>query len=37
LLDVFTPDEVNAYAKVVDAAKCPDDLMSIAELTADTF
>jgi proteasome accessory factor PafA2 len=33
LLDVFTQDEVAAYAKVVDAAKCPDDLESIAELT----
>jgi proteasome accessory factor A len=35
LLDVFTQDEVTAYAKVVDAAKCPDDLESIAELTTD--
>src|SRR3984957_8794342 len=35
LLDVFTKEEVMAYAKVVDAAKCPDDLESIAELTAD--
>jgi len=35
LLDVFTQDEVTAYAKVVDAAKCPDDLQSIAELTTD--
>jgi proteasome accessory factor A len=33
LLDVFTEDEIEAYAKVVDAAKCPDDLASIAELT----
>ena len=33
LLDVFTQDEVMAYGKVVDAAKCPDDLESIAELT----
>jgi proteasome accessory factor PafA2 len=31
LLDVFNPDELAAYAKVVDAAKCPDDLKSIAE------
>jgi hypothetical protein len=31
LLDVFTADEVAAYAKVVDSAKCPDDLQSIAE------
>jgi Pup amidohydrolase len=35
LLDVFTQDEVKAYAKVVDAAKCPDDLASIAELCTD--
>ncbi len=35
LLDVFTPDEIRAYAKVVDAAKCPDDLEPIAELTTD--
>jgi proteasome accessory factor A len=35
LLDVFTPQEVLAYAKVVDAAKCPDDLASIAELATD--
>jgi proteasome accessory factor A len=35
LLDVFTQAEVTAYAKVVDAAKCPDDLESIAELTTD--
>jgi Pup amidohydrolase len=35
LLDVFTQDEVTAYAKVVDAAKCPDDLESIAELTTE--
>jgi proteasome accessory factor A len=31
LLDVFTAEEVAAYARVVDAAKCPDDLRSIAE------
>src|SRR6202453_3570217 len=31
LLDVFTAEEVNAYAKVVDAAKCPEDLASIAD------
>jgi proteasome accessory factor A len=31
LLDVFTPAEVMARAKVIDAAKCPDDLQSIAE------
>jgi len=35
LLDVFTQDEVKAYAKVVDAAKCPDDLVSIAEICTD--
>jgi len=37
LLDVFTQQEVLAYAKVVDAAKCPDDLEPIAELTTDTL
>ena len=37
LLDVFTKQQVMAYAKVVDAAKCPDDLQSIAELTSDNF
>jgi proteasome accessory factor A len=37
LLNVFTPEEVAAYAKVVDAAKCPDDLQSIAEETPDSF
>jgi hypothetical protein len=31
LLNVFTPEELAAYAKVVDAAKTPDDLASIAE------
>jgi proteasome accessory factor A len=31
LLDVFTEEQVGACAKVVDAAKCPDDLHSIAE------
>jgi proteasome accessory factor A len=31
LLDVFTPAEVMARAKVIDAATCPDDLQSIAE------
>lgn len=31
LMDVFTDDEITAAAKVVDAAKCPDDLQSIAE------
>jgi proteasome accessory factor A len=31
LLDIFTADQVAAFAKVVDAAKCPDDLQSIAE------
>jgi Pup amidohydrolase len=31
LMDVFTEDEVAACAKVVDSAKCPDDLQSIAE------
>jgi proteasome accessory factor A len=35
LLDVFTAEEVNAYAKVVDAAKCPEDLASIADATPD--
>jgi proteasome accessory factor A len=30
LLDVFTPEEVRAAGKVVDAAKTPDDLRSIA-------
>jgi len=35
LLDVFTQQEVLAFAKVVDAAKCPDDLEPIAELTTD--
>lgn len=37
LLDVFTPDEVHAYAKVVDSAKTPDDLASIAEPTTDAM
>lgn len=31
LLDVFTQDQVTAFAKVVDAAKSPDDLQAIAE------
>ena len=31
LLDVFTDEEVAAFAKVVDAAKTPDDLKPIAE------
>jgi proteasome accessory factor A len=31
LLDVFTAEEVAAYANVVDAAKTPDDLAAIAE------
>jgi proteasome accessory factor A len=35
LLDVFTQDEVDAYGRVVDAAKCPDDLEPIAELTTE--
>jgi proteasome accessory factor A len=35
LLDVFTPEEVSARAKVVDAAKCPDDLEPIAEAADD--
>jgi proteasome accessory factor A len=35
LLDVFTPEEVRACAKVVDAAKCPDDLRSIAVSASD--
>jgi Pup amidohydrolase len=37
LLDVFTEDEVRACAKVVDAAKCPDDLQSIAQSMDDPF
>ena len=36
LLDVFTQDEVSACAKVVDAAKCADDLQSIADATEDS-
>ena len=35
LLDVFTGDQVAACAKVVDSAKCPDDLKSIAEEVSD--
>jgi Pup amidohydrolase len=31
LLNVFTPEELAAYAQVVDAAKTPDDLQKIAE------
>jgi hypothetical protein len=31
LLDVFTQAQIEACSKVVDAAKCPDDLQSIAE------
>ena len=31
LLDVFTPQEIAAYAKVVDSARTPDDLEPIAE------
>jgi proteasome accessory factor A len=31
LLDVFTAEEVAAYAEVVDAARTPDDLAAIAE------
>lgn len=37
LLDVFTQDQVTAFAKVVDAAKSPDDLQSIAEQMDDTL
>jgi len=37
LLDVFTESQIAAYAKVVDAAKCPDDLTSIAEEVTDSF
>jgi proteasome accessory factor A len=37
LLDVFTADEVAAFARVVDSAKCPDDLQSIAEDTSGSF
>jgi proteasome accessory factor A len=33
LLDVFTPEEVAARGKIVDAAKTPDDLRPIAETT----
>ncbi|MDB6056385.1 MAG: hypothetical protein JWO95_229, partial [Verrucomicrobiales bacterium] len=29
--NVFTPEELAAYAQVVDAAKSPDDLQKIAE------
>ena len=35
LLDVFTQERLRACAKIVDAAKCPDDLQSIAEPTDD--
>ncbi|HEY3855016.1 MAG TPA: proteasome accessory factor PafA2 family protein [Verrucomicrobiae bacterium] len=31
LLDIFTHDQIAASAKVVDAAKCPDDLQPISE------
>jgi proteasome accessory factor A len=31
LLNVFTPEELAAYAKTVNAAQCPDDLRSIAD------
>jgi proteasome accessory factor A len=37
LLDVFTPEQVAAYAKVVDAANTPDDLASIAEPAGDAL
>jgi proteasome accessory factor A len=37
LLDVFTADEIAVFAKVVDAAKCPDDLQSIAEGNSASF
>jgi Pup amidohydrolase len=37
LLDVFTDDEIAAYAKVVDSAKCTDDLQSIAEDVPPSF
>jgi proteasome accessory factor A len=33
LLNVFTPEELAIYAKTVNAAKCPDDLQSIADLS----
>jgi proteasome accessory factor A len=37
LLDVFTEEEIAAFARVVDAAKCPDDLQSIADDGAASF
>jgi hypothetical protein len=37
LLDVFTEDRLGAFAKIVDAAKCPDDLQPIAEHADDTL
>jgi proteasome accessory factor A len=37
LLDVFTDKEIAAFAKVVDAAKTPDDLKPIAEDPAPSF
>jgi proteasome accessory factor A len=37
LLDVFTADEVAAFARVVDSAKCPDDLRSITEDASASF
>jgi hypothetical protein len=37
LLDVFTQDQVRTCSKVVDAAKCPDDLQSIAERIDDAL
>jgi proteasome accessory factor A len=37
LLDVFTQDQIGVCAKVVDAAKCPDDLQSIAERVDNTL
>lgn len=31
LLNVFTPEELHRYGQAMDAAKCPDDLLGIAE------
>lgn len=37
LLDVFTDMEIETFSKVVDAAKCPDDLKAIAETAPPPF
>jgi len=37
LLDVFTDQEIATFARVVDSAKCPDDLKSIAEDIPSSF